>query len=352
MANIDKSILFTPSRAQFDESITIKRLRQLAKQPELRVLQCCEPVSDDVWKMINEHLLTERPDVALRVFGHYSSKCNLKFAHQIPNVRHFTADCLSSAAGIDALAELPHLESLDIGILDLTDFNILAQVPQSLTALSLGATRSKRPTLTHLSRFRSLRKLYLEEQSKGIEVLSELRALEELTLRSITTPDVQYLRDLPKLWSLDIKLGGIRNYAAIEGKPSIKYLELWQVRELRSIEFIGTLPGLQNLFLQSLPQVSALPRLSNSKALRRIVFENLKGLSDFTALHSAPALEEFALVDGAKQTAEQLLPVFTNPHVRRISASLGNAAKQNEFIHLCTKYGKAEFDRFEPFKYE
>ena len=194
--------------------------------------------------------------------------------------------------------------------------------------------------------------LYLEGHSKDIEVLSELRDIEDVTLRSITTPDLQYLRDLPRLWSLDVKLGGIRSFAGVEGKQSIKYLELWQVRGLRNVDVAGTLPGLQNLFLQSLPHVDSLPGLTHSPALRRIVVENLKGLRDFMALETAPALEEFALLDGRKQTPQQLLPVLSNPRVRGVSAFFGSDRKNKEFSQLREEHGKAEFDRWKPFEYQ
>ncbi len=327
-------------------------LREVAKQPLLRVLQCSSPVRDTVWSLINEHFCPVRPDVELRVYGHYSGECDLSFVRLVSNARHFAADCLMRATGVEALAELRGLESLSLGIFELTDFSVLEQLSTGLTSLSLGATRSKRPTLTPLSRLPSLRVLYLEGQSKDIEVLAELRALEEVTLRSITTPDLQYLSDLPKLWSLDIKLGGIRGFAGVEGKQSIKYLELWQVRDLRSIDVAGTLPGLQNLFLQSLPQVESFPELTYASALRRITVENLKGLHDFAWLERSPALEEFALLDGRKQSPRQLLPVLNNPRVRRISAFFGSDRKNSEFSHLREEHGKAEFDRWEPFEYQ
>ncbi len=117
--------------------------------------------------------------------------------------------------------------------------------------------------------------------------MAELRELEDVKLRSITTPDLQYLSDLPKLWSLDIKLGGNPGFAVVEGKQSIKYLELWQVQDLRGIDVAGTLPGLQNLFLQSLPHVESFPELLDATALRRIAIENLKGLNDFAWLETA-----------------------------------------------------------------
>jgi hypothetical protein len=340
------------TRAEFNDSASADDFRALAEYPRLRVLQCSKPVRDDVWSLANEHFCTRRPDVQLRAYGHYSIECDLSFVRLLSNVRHFAADCLMQASRVEALSALQGLESLSLEIFGLTDFSVLGRLPPSLTSLSLGATRSKRPSLAPLRRFRSLRVLHLEGHSKDIEVLSELRDLEDVTLRSITTPDLQYLADLPRLWSIDLKLGGIRGFAGVEGKQSIKHLELWQVRDLRNVDVAETLPGLQYLFLQSLPHVDSLPGLAGSTALRRIVVENLKGLRGLETLEAAPALEDFALLDGRKQTPQQLLPVLRNPRVRRVSAFFGSDRKNKEFRQLREAHRKADFDRWEPFEYQ
>lgn len=339
------------TRAEFDDSASACDFRELAKQPRLRVLQCSAPVRDAVWHQVNEHFCAARPDVELRVYGHYSGECDLTFARLLTNVRRFAADCLMHARGIEAIAAISGLESLSLGIFELRDFSVLYGISPGLTSLSLGATRSKKPSLAPLNRFRSLQVLYIEGQSKDINVLSELLELESVTLRSVTTPDLDYLGRLPKLWSLNIKLGGIRGFKGIEGKESVKYLELWQVRDLRNVNVAGTLPGLQNLFLQSLPHVGFLPQMRQLASLRRVILENMKGLSDFTALEAAPALEEFALLDGCRQTPRQLLPVLSNPRVRRVSAYFGSDRKNSEFLHLREKHGKDELKVWEPFEY-
>ncbi len=340
------------TRAEFDDSVSVAELRKLAEESRVEVLQCSEPASNATWTLVNDYFSAARPDVEVRVYGHYSTECDLTFARKLTNVRRFAADCLTSATNVEAVAEIPGLEELSLGIFELTDFSVLEHLSPRLTSLSLGATRSKKPTLESLNRFPSLRTVYLEGHSKGIEVLSELSELEDVTLRSITTPDLHYLARLPKLWSLDIKLGGIRGFAGIEGKATIKYLELWQVRGLSDIGVVGTLPGLQNLFLQSLRNVAGFPGLKDSNALRRVVVQNLKGLGDFAALEAAPALEEFILLEGMKQTPDQLLPVLSNPRVRRVSAYFGSERKNKEFERLREECGKAELDVGEPFEYQ
>jgi hypothetical protein len=222
-------------------------------------------------------------------------------------------------------------------------------VSPDITDLKLGATRSKAPSLAPLSRFGSLKRLYLEGHAKDIEVLSDLQALEDVTLRSITARDLSYLAPLKRLWSLDIKLGGIRSFLGIEGKESIKYLELWQIRELHDIGIVSALPGLQNLFLESLPHM--FPSMTNATALRRVVLQNLKALQDFSAFETAPALEEFGLINGNNQTPEQLAPVLRNPAIRRVRAGFGSDRKNQLFARLRDEAGKIDGSPWEQFEY-
>ncbi len=351
MKKIGSILLADSTRAEFGDSVTAEELRKLADYPEVKVLQCASPRRDAVWTLLNESFFSARPDVELRVYGFYSNECDLGFARKMGNVRRFAADCLMQAQNVEAIAEIPHLESLSLGIFELDDFHVLELIPSTLTSLFLSATRSKKPSLEPLSRFRALKVLHLEGQTKGIEVLRELQGLEELTLRSITTRDLRYLAPLRNLWSLWIKLGGIRSFVGVEDKKSIKFLELWQVRELAGADVVAALPGLQNLFLQSLPHVESLPSLKDSSALRRVVLQNLKGMRDFSPLERAPALEDFGLVQGSLQTPEQLLPVLRNPNVRRVAALFGSDRKNRAFSSLRERHGKLEWEPWEPFEY-
>jgi hypothetical protein len=301
--------------------------------------------------LINESFFSLRPDVELRVYGHSSIECDLAFTPRMVNVRRFAADCLTSAKNVGAIAEIPELESLSLGIFELQDFAVLENIQPTLTALSLGATRSKKPHLEALGRFTSLKALYLEGQSNGIDVLGQLPGLEDVTLRSITTADLRYLSPLERLWSLDIKLGGIRSFDGIEGKDTIKYLELWQIRELEHASVVASLPGLQNLFLQSLQRVKGLPRLDECRPLRRLWLENMNGFVDLEPLETAPALEEFALVDGRRQHPQQLVPLLRNPALRRVKAGFGSARKNHAFAKLRETYGKEDGEPWTPFEY-
>ena len=169
--------------------------------------------------MVSE-LLTRRPEVQIRVYGFYSLVCDLSFLSRLKNVRRFSADCLHRAIGIEHLADLQKLESLSVGIYDLENFDFLKEIPAGIRELALAATKSKKPRLDHLARFHSLTRLYLEGRQRGIEVLSSVAALERLTLRSISTDDLRYIGNLNQIWSLEVKLGGIKDFSAIEGKSA------------------------------------------------------------------------------------------------------------------------------------
>ncbi len=318
-------------RIEIFESITREEIQALIEDRELKVLQCSGPLSSRSWQLLNDEFFTRRPEVELRVYGFDSSVCDLVFTSEMTNVHHFSANCLMDAVGVEHIAAMKSLESLGIGIFHLTDFGFLNQITPTLKKLFLGWTRSNRPDLSPLSRFTSLEIIYIEGQQKNIEVLSQLENLSDVTLRSISTPDVSYLTPLRRMWSLDIKLGGIKNLNAIEGMENIKYLELWQVKGLSDINFISSLTGLQYLFLQSLRQVAALPSFTQLGKLKRIFLENLKGLKEISSLASAPVLEEFFHWGARNFQPEDYLPLLRNPSLKRAAVGFGSERKNRRF---------------------
>jgi len=328
------------TRIEFARNLTSGEVEQLVSDPDIRVLQCSSPVETDTWDLLNRNLFTRRPEIKLRVYGFYSLFCDLSFVSRLRNVRRFSADCLMQATGVEHIAGLENLEELSIGIYNLESFDFLKQLPAGIKCLALAATKSKKPRLDALSRFQLLTRLYLEGQQRGIEILSKLAKLEQVTLRSITTEGLDYISRLPRLWSLDIKLGGIRNLSAIAGKESIKYLELWQIRGLADISVVSTLSGLQFLFLQSLSNVSAIPDLSKLFGLRRLYLENMKGLRDVSAIRRAPALEEFLHVAAQNIKPEMYKELILMPTLKFLHVGFGSRKKNQEFNALILRSGK------------
>jgi hypothetical protein len=332
------------SRAQVSNPVSRSELRRLVKDPAIRVIQTSEPLPAKAWRLLDDVVLAERPDIQLRVYGFYSGGCDLSFVTELEHVRRFAADCLQSAENVEAIAKLSHLRSLSVGIFDLKSFDFLQELPATLETLFLGGTRSKKPDLGVIARFHNLRELHIEGQHKNIDVISELTTLEELTLRSITTKDLSYVAPLTNLWSFDLKLGGVTDISALSSLDSLKYLEAWQVRGLSNLEVIASLSCLQNLFLQSLPKVRQLPPLDQCSSLRRVVLQNLKGLQDLSPLENAPSLKEFLLIQGENFQPEDLSPVLANPILARAGAHFGSQKRNDQFASLVAASGKAPFE--------
>ena len=300
---------------------------------------------------LEKMLFSDRPDIALRIYGHYSSECDLSYLALIPSVRRLSLDCLQKASGVEVVASLKNLEMLGVGIFDLDHFEFLHEVTPYLKELRLHSTQSKKPKIDCISRFEGLECLYLEGQQKGIASIAGLNHLKEIVLRSISTSDVDFLEGKRDLWSVDIKLGGIKDFNALKSLPSLKYLELWQVRGLSDLSFISDLHSLQYLFIQSLKQVSKTPDLSQLKSLKRIYLENLKGLENLDTVEFAPNLEEFIYVLAQNQQPENLLPVLRNPTLKRVFCRFGSDKKNREFDQLATDFGKDQY-KYQQFEFE
>lgn len=341
----------TRDRYNFEDKISKSELQTITGNPEIKYLQTSSATKAKTFELINEYVVKKRPDIQIRLYGYYTKGCDLSVLSYLRDVNRLSIDCLHDGKNISNITQLPKLSEVSVGIFNLDDFEFLAGLPANITSLSLHATRSKKPKLDHLNRFKNLQTLYLEGQQNNIEVLADLLELQDLTLRSVSTANLNYILPLKKLISLDIKLGGIKNFDATTELGNLRYLELWQVRDLASLEFVGEISSLQYLFLQSLPQVKKLPKLTANRKLRRIYVENLKGLMDFTSLAQAPALEEFILTMGQKQSPAQLKPLLLNTSLKKALVLFGSEKKTLEFSELLNGRGVEKF-KHSPFIFQ
>lgn len=331
-------------RLNIERSLTRAEIDSLVADRSLEVIQTSDRVDEETWGLLNECFFKVRPDVELRVYGFYGKTCDLAFLAKMGSVQRLAVDRLTKATNVECIARLPNLERLSVGIYELESFDFLRDLNVDLlTHLGLGATFSKKPRLRFIERFSSLQNLYLEGQCKDIEVINSLAHLRDLTLRSITVPSLAFLRGLPELWSLDIKLGGTKNLDALPYLMGIKYLELWQVKGLSDLTPIGEMGELQFLFLQALRNVERLPSLSRLSALRRIYLENMKGLKDLSSLVTAPVLEELIHVSAHRAEPQQYADLLANGTLKRMLVGFGNARKSEELLAMMRSAGVHEY---------
>ncbi len=252
--------------------------------------------------------LEHYPDVTLRAYGSYDDSIrDLEFLRFFPALRRFDADALYQT-----------LESLDG----------LHHLREDLDALELGWTK-RQLDVGIIGRFRDLRTLYLEGHTKGLEVVSGLTTLEDLTLRSITLPDLSLLLPLSRLLSLDIKLGGTHDVRLLPDIGALRYLELWHVKGLSDLSAVGQIASLRFLFLQAMRQVERLPDFSGALSLRRVHLETMKGVRDLSPLRTAPVLEEVELLDMNHLKADDLRPLVGLPNLKAVTLGLGSLHKRD-----------------------
>jgi hypothetical protein len=262
-------------------------------------------LTDEDFRRLGEWFLPY-PEMSLRAYGSYDhSITDLEFLRFFPTLRRFNGDALwDSLASLDGLRHLP----------------------PDLEELGIGATKAKLD-LAVLARFPELTWLFLEGQTKHLEVISRLRKLDDLTLRSITMPDLALLTPLKRLRSLDLKLGGTRDLRLLPRVGELRYLELWMIRGLTDVSAVGELSTLRVLFLQALRQVDHLPDFRHATELRRVRLETMKGLRDLSPLATAPALERVELIDMRHLRPEDLAPLTGMPRLKAVTPGLGSHRK-------------------------
>ncbi len=337
---------------EFHHSISPAEVKKLASDKDVKVLLAQEPADAATWDLLNTEFFSRRPEVRL-VYINYGSTCDLAFLKRLSNVRRLAARSIGDTEGVSCIRHLSKLELLSLSISSLDTFEFLRDLePEGLVEFSLGETHSKKPSLKVLEHFPQIETLYIEGQSKDVEAIGALRRLKDLTLRSVTAKNLDFLSGLSELWSLDIKLGGTRNLAALARSKSIKYLELWLIRKLddQDLEPIGHMEGLQYLFLQALRNVRRLPDMTRLWNLRRLKLWELSGLESIESILTAPALEELIQAPAFNWQPEQYAPLLNTGRIRAMSLALGNKKKSAKFAEMLLQHGVSG-NINDPFKY-
>ncbi len=288
----------------------VRNLRQ--DEPDWRPLQADERFvqfgrggDDDFHRRVGR-LVGDRTDVVTRYFdyGGVTGAQDLDFLRLMPQIRRFRVDAYA-------------LRSLD-GLRFLRD---------DLAELSIGWT-AKPLALAPIARFELLTTLAIERQHRGIDLISGFTRLEDLTLRSMTLPDLSLLLPLTNLRSLDIKLGGTKDLRLLPEIGRLEYLELWQILGLVDVDAIGDVVTLDHLFLQSLKRITRLPSFRRLERLRTVYLERLPGITDLSGVAEAPALDVLRLVDFRHASAEIVRPFIGHPTLREATWGFGTMARQ------------------------
>jgi hypothetical protein len=287
--------------------ITEEQLRPL--DPRCGVVQFSSRLTEDDFIRLSR-FLEPYPNIPLRIYGHYDEEPDLSFLHYFPSLKRFQADLY--------------------GLKDLNGLNFL---PDDLKVLGLGQTK-RRLSLKPLARFKKLTDLYLDGHTKDLSVISELRNLVYLSLRSISLPGLAPLIPLQHLRSLSLKLGGTKDLSLLPKLSRLRHLELWRVKGLIDLTSVGNLTQLRSLFLQDLKQVARLPSFIQLSDLHRCHIQNLKGVHDLCPIAAAKNLREL-IVLSMRHIPVAGFDCFRNhPTLQAASIGLGSLRRNAEVAEL------------------
>lgn len=332
--------------------ITIKELEEIAKDKDLDQISFanCVLKGQDI-RNLEKCIFSKKKNTLLYIFNYRPENTNIEFLKLLPSLKKLSLNNLIVTTEIDKIEFPNNLEELSISECNVQVYEILKKINPKLKRLIIGKSLTAKLDLSFISRFSNLKYIYIEAHDKGIEEISKLKYLEEIVVRSISLPNINFLKNMASLWSVEIKLGGIKDFSALENMPNIKYLELWLIKGLKDISFISKMKGLQNLHLESLTNIKQLPSLEKLTNLRRIELMNLNGLETLNALKAAPRLQDFFFTEIKKMQPTDLIPVLENTNVKNLYIYFPSDRKNNEFNLLAKKYGKAISD-FPDFIYE
>jgi len=255
-----------------------------------------EIVNEDVLRIVPQWNLTESQ---LEKVVNFSKKFN---SSSVVIPHHFFPN---PNKDISWLKYIPNLNSFALHDHQFNSFDDFDFLPNTLESLKIGDTKSKRLSLSFLKKFKNLKNLSIEKHKKDINVISELKSLERLQLRSITLPDLEVLLPLKNLAKFELKLGGTKNLDALSKLKKLKYLELWSILKLDNIDVISEITSLEYLFLDSLNNIETVKSLQSLKKLKIVYLNKMKGIKDLGWVADAPNIEKFLFVEANQMAAKE-----------------------------------------------
>jgi hypothetical protein len=242
-------------------------------------IQVAEPLTNHLLDAIAE-ALAARPDVALRFYGYYGGA--------LPD----------DYRTLGWLERFSFIRDLSIELWDATSFDVLATFTE-LRRLSLGATKSTRPSLSFLRLLPHLESLSVEAHDRDFNVVGEASVLTQLRLRTPRVKSLEAIGGHAALELLNMDFGGIRDLTPLSSIPRLQALGLYQVRRFDTDDFdaIGACTSLTGISLGALRNVTNLAALAKGprNTLRFLTIEHMLGLETLRHLGECEALEQVYL---------------------------------------------------------
>ena len=190
--------------------------------------------------------------------------------------------------------EIPFVRAITIDSYNTKDFSPLLN-NLNLKKLGIGETKSAAVDLSFIKEFDKLESLYIDGMKKGLENVSKLINLRELTFRGIKMSNIQFISNLKKLSTLKLLFGSYKNLDSISELQNLKSIEFSRVRQIPNYNFLKSLKNLEILQFEGMSKLEELPDLSGLNNLKRLqVYNNLR-LKDIGSIKRIPNLKVFLI---------------------------------------------------------
>lgn len=169
----------------------------------------------------------------------------------------------------------------------------------------------KRLPAREAARPRSDSGFWIDHAEIKMSDLEWLRDAQRLILWNVLVPP-GFMRQLPRLWWLDLRGGSGANLEVCQGAVQLEYLAVNQVRGMSDLRVIGELTSLRYLSLYGLPKVEVLPSCRSLHRLERVSVGQMRGLCSLSGVLEAPNLKELEFV--RKVNVQRITPGEIRQH--------------------------------------
>ncbi len=158
---------------------------------------------------------------------------------------------------------------------------------------------------------------------KGLETVSGLRALEELTVVGWTAPDHRLLGVKPHLRYLRIeqKRGRTLSCAGVDAMPGLERLNYYEGR-LTDLPLLGALHHLREIAFRN-TKIADLGFVRDLPELASLELDNCGEVESLEPLRGSPALESVAISGSTVVRDGDLSPLLDVPRLRAIGVARG-----------------------------
>jgi hypothetical protein len=313
----------------------VAQIRNEISKGLVSVIQFSKPMySAELLASVDEIARSCGDRLQLRFYGHYDAVFDASLLKILPSVRNLALDSLKHIRNLDAVFDLPNLDTLAFGVYDFDEANFLEKLPlEHLKRLMLAENKNRNFDLRPLERASNLKELFVQGHSKNIDALSQMKNLNQLVLSSCNakTP-LGFIKNIERLRTFQLILGGRSDIRDVESR-SLETLEIVRVKGLSSLDLLERFEKLSALRVEDQLHLEGLD--ISKLLLRRLTIGNCKKLARVVGLDRQHLLEELFI-------AQTALPVETLfdaawPNTMRCLGLFGKSAKWNKSMTETSK---------------